>query len=192
MARTALRRFLPACALLASICLVVSMGRTPAWASAGAFRGPSVGPPSLHAGHEFPGADIALVAYTRPKSEGDDVLAGSGDRCATAEAVLQHGCEDCRVLSTELCQLLRAAEPATFAVEHALFFEGGRVRAEIELSDDPDGVADAFDLRVEARYGQMLQALAPLGSLCDLANDPRVLVVRAPIPLSPGRTITAP
>jgi hypothetical protein len=82
--------------------------------------------------------------------------------------------------------LLQAADPAAFAADHGLFVADERARVEIELLEDPEGVAAGFDLVVEAGYGQLLQALAPIHTLCDLANDPRVLLVRAPVPLTPN------
>jgi hypothetical protein len=110
----------------------------------------------------------------------------SGGHCTTIEMMVQRGCQDCPALSSDLCQLLHAADPAAFAAEHGLFFEDERVRVEIELLEDADSVAASFDLIVEAQYQLLVQALAPLQSLCDLANDPRVLIVRAPIPLTPN------
>jgi hypothetical protein len=109
-----------------------------------------------------------------------------GSLCATVEMMAQRGCEECPTLSSELCQLIRAADPAAFAAGRGLVVVDERVRVEIELLEDPEGVAMGFDLVVEAQYGALLQALAPLQTLCDLANDPRVLLVRAPIPLTPN------
>lgn len=93
---------------------------------------------------------------------------------------------DCPRLSSELRELLAAPDAAVFAVQRGLYYQQGRVRVEITLADVPENVAEVYGLETEASYRTMLQALAPLATLCDLANDPRVVAVRAPTPASPG------
>jgi hypothetical protein len=75
---------------------------------------------------------------------------------------------------------LAAPDPAAFAAQHGITYADGRVRVEIDLAAAEGDLPAAYGLVVEARYRQLVQALAPVETLCDLANDPRVNVVRPP------------
>ena len=81
----------------------------------------------------------------------------------------------CPRLGTALNPLLDAPDPAAFAYRHGLDYEGGRVRVEITLRAPEGDLAQRYGLTVESRHGgKYLWALAPLASLCGLANDARV------------------
>jgi hypothetical protein len=84
----------------------------------------------------------------------------------------------CPRLSPVLRQLSVAPDPATFAAQHGIAYADGRVRVEIELATADSDVPAGYELLVEARYQRFVQALAPADTLCDLANDPRVSIVR--------------
>lgn len=104
-------------------------------------------------------------------------------RMATQSASPDDGCR--RRLSSVLRQLLAAPDAQAFAAQHGLYFEAGRVRVEIETRATDESLSARYDLRIEARADTILQALAPVGVLCDLSTDPSVLSVRQPLPAHP-------
>lgn len=97
-------------------------------------------------------------------------------------------CAESPRLSSDLRQLLEAPDPAAFAAERGLAYQDDGVRVVVELAagETEGDLALVYGLTVEARYRNLLQVWAPLASLCDLANDSRVRVVRSPTPATGG------
>lgn len=84
---------------------------------------------------------------------------------------------------------MEAARRTALLCRRALDYEDGRVRVEIELAGEEGDLAERYNLRVEARGGRLVQALAPVDGLCALSRDPRVRFVQSPArhgPEAPG------
>ena len=94
--------------------------------------------------------------------------------------------ESCPRLGSDLRQLLNADDPTAFAAQHGLFFDGERVRVEVDFAAPAEDIPAKYDLIVEASYRQRLQALAPLSHLCPLSDEPSVIEVRSPSPAQPA------
>jgi hypothetical protein len=89
-------------------------------------------------------------------------------------------------LSSVLRQLLEAPDPAAFATERGLHLAGDQVRVVVELLQPEADLAEVYGLQAEGRYRNLVQALAPLSTLCALGGDERVRLVRAPFRATPG------
>lgn len=97
---------------------------------------------------------------------------------------------DCSRLSSLLVELLNSPNPEDFATQRGLRYENGRVLVEVTLSAPADDLAQKYDLIMRGSVGTppkvLVSVFAPLNTLCDLSNDPRVLAVRRPIQVVPS------
>lgn len=91
----------------------------------------------------------------------------------------------CPKLDSRLVQLIGAADPSAFAAGAGLVYRDGAVRVVVELqaSGEP---SPGYGLIEEARYENLVQALAPVEQLCPLSDDTGVLFVRPPVAASPA------
>jgi hypothetical protein len=81
---------------------------------------------------------------------------------------------DCPRLDPEFRQLLAAPDPAAFAAQRAPSYRDGRVEVNIFLAHAEGDLAHRYGLQVIARTPTLVEASAPLTTLCELSNDPRV------------------
>ena len=87
---------------------------------------------------------------------------------------------DCPRLDSQLVQLSRSADPASFASSAGLELSSSGVRAVIELAAGAD-VPPGHGVRVEARYANSVQVQIPVSELCALSREPVVLSVAPPV-----------
>ncbi len=90
----------------------------------------------------------------------------------------QAGCPN---LESRLYRLTTADDPAAYAAGSGLQYSEGRVRVVIEFQGPNDSLPAGYDVAVEARQGNLVQARAPVQDLCRISNEPNVRFVRAPI-----------
>ena len=98
---------------------------------------------------------------------------------------------ECPRLESVLYHLMQVSDPAAAAADASLSYDDGGVRVEIVLAGEAMPTAST-GLVVEARAGALLQARVPVSELCDLSNDPEVVVVRATFRGMPNRGTAMP
>lgn len=89
---------------------------------------------------------------------------------------------DCPQLEFRLYELSVAEDHVDFAQTTGLFYDGGATRVVIQLATpetDTSFLGD-YGAQIETQTESLVQALVPVGKLCDLSNDPRVRFVREP------------
>jgi hypothetical protein len=69
---------------------------------------------------------------------------------------------------------LAVPDPAAVAKRVALDIRDGRVEVNIFLAQPEGDLAQRYGLNVIARTPTLVEAAAPLSSLCELSNDSRV------------------
>lgn len=101
---------------------------------------------------------------------------------------------DCPKLESRLNQLRTARDPAEYAARHGVEYANGRVEVEVTFANpgEQGDLAQPYGLQVLDRSRSFLNARAPLMTLCDLAQDPRVRTVRPLVNTIPGQTSPTP
>jgi hypothetical protein len=89
---------------------------------------------------------------------------------------------DCPHLDSTLRTLATIDTPESFAQAHNLFFDEGQTRIVIELgTPKPDtSFLNKYHLHIETETDSLIQALAPLDTLCALSNNPEITFVSIP------------
>ncbi|OGF56605.1 MAG: hypothetical protein A2Z21_03625 [Candidatus Fraserbacteria bacterium RBG_16_55_9] len=98
--------------------------------------------------------------------------------------------EDYPQLESRLFELATAQEPAKYAKEHDIDYDGGLVRVVIETQDPTwaEDIAWAVEVlggHLEASYQELIQAQVPVGVLLMLAEHPRVRMISTPVEAHP-------
>lgn len=87
---------------------------------------------------------------------------------------------ECPKLESRLYGLTVAADPAAYASANNLYYVDGRTRVVVELQQANGAMPGGYNLNVEARQEQFVQATAFARDLCRLSNEPQVRFVRVP------------
>jgi len=89
---------------------------------------------------------------------------------------------DCPQLDSTLLTLTTIDTPEAFAQANNLFYDEGQTRVVIELAaPKPDtSFLNKYHLHIETQTDLLIQALAPLGTLCALSNNPEITFVSIP------------
>lgn len=83
-------------------------------------------------------------------------------------------------LEFTLYKLTKTKNVYTYAKAHGLYVDDAkRVRVVIELVDE--ALPKDYEIIVEVKYANLVQALVPINQLIDLAEDPMVKYVRTPV-----------
>jgi hypothetical protein len=88
---------------------------------------------------------------------------------------------ECPKLESRLYGLTAATDQVAYASANELYFANGRTRVVIELQQTDTALPSGYDIIVESRQGQLVQALVLVSDLCRMSNEPQVRFVRAPI-----------
>jgi hypothetical protein len=96
--------------------------------------------------------------------------------------------ESCPNLDERLVGLVSSPDPEAYARSHGLYYEAdmaseretiGWVRVVIELENATEAFPDEYGLRIESRYGTLIQAMVLSELLCAISNVAGVAYVRA-------------
>jgi len=89
--------------------------------------------------------------------------------------------EKLEVLLQKLIELYSKGEDVErFAEANGIFYEEGKVRVVIELVSEQIEVPEGYNLIIEKRYKNMVQALVPVSNLESLSKSPLVKFIRIP------------
>ena len=109
------------------------------------------------------------------------ILSACGSTSGSLGVPTSHGdlAASCPRLDSQLFQLTKSADPASFALGAGLELSSSGVRVVIELGAGADLPA-GHGVRAEARYSNSVQGQVPVAELCPLAQEPAVLSVAPP------------
>lgn len=103
--------------------------------------------------------------------------------------------KECPNLESILCQLTQANDTKSFAEQHDLYLQDNMTRVIIELTNKSASIPTHYNVTVETRHENLVQALAPIDELLPLSRENNVTFIRTPrtpIPATDNPTITTP
>jgi hypothetical protein len=115
-------------------------------------------------------ADYFLNPPSRPTDGGEDL---EGNLVKKGQAEFPH-------IQHQLVELIKSPNPQELAEQYGIYYQDGKVRVVIILTDKNDQIAERFDLLVEATSENMVQALVLLTQLGELSNEPYVKFIQLP------------